>query len=97
MPRYEFVVDGTLGREILSAFPELEPTVQFGKTVLSGTLAAPSAVREVLVRLESFGIGLHSMRVLEGDDQAPAPAVEPGGAQTIPGGTRPNGGNGSSR
>ncbi len=77
MPQYELVVDGRLGQEILSAFPELEATTRAGMTVLSGTLSAPDGVREVLVRLESFGIGLQSMRVVEprADQARPSPTT----------------------
>ena len=70
MPRYEFVVDGTLGEEITSAFPELTATTRSRMTVLSGRLATTEAVRQVLVRLESFGIGLNSMRILDHEGEA---------------------------
>ncbi len=75
MPRYEFVVDGRLGREILSAFPELDVATRAGMTVLSGVLTAPDGVREILVRLESFAIGLQSMRVIESNGAEAAQAA----------------------
>ena len=69
MPHYEFVVDGTLGEEITSAFPELTATTRSRMTVLSGVLASTEALRQVLVRMESFGLGLNSMRIIDSDDE----------------------------
>jgi len=60
--RCEIRVRGRLGETLLSAFPDLEPQVHDGETVLAGTLQDQAALHGALARIEALGLELLEIR-----------------------------------
>ena len=59
---YMIRIRGRLGATALSAFPNMEPEVRGGETVLIGSLEDQSAVYGVLAQVEALGLELIELR-----------------------------------
>ena len=60
--RYEIHVRGVLGDTLLAAFPELQPHVSGGDTVLAGAVPDQAALHGIFARIESLGLELLEVR-----------------------------------
>ncbi|MGU3584627.1 hypothetical protein ACLBYD_15775 [Rhodococcus sp. C26F] len=65
---YQFIVDGLLTQRSVSAFPELQVSIddKHGTTTLYGTMTDPTMMRSILARLDDLGLTLLEMRQLPG-------------------------------
>jgi hypothetical protein len=62
--QYMIRIKGRVGATVLSAFPTMASEVRGGETVLTGSLADPSAVYGVLAQIEALGLELIELRQL---------------------------------